>query len=225
MRRTVVDETRPRTPKVKILITTFVTKTFQSWFNVTANRSLEKADLTPEGLEAADALGKEWSNVRIDHIYASSLERAVQTAEKISEHNIDHPKVEQNDELKEQRWGTVVEEYYKEGKTDEARTFLFSRPYSRSYRPPGGGESSEDLCARSHAFVENDVLGRFGVCLTELPKVTSRFYSLPPETLPDGIPHVLAVSHNTLMNELYEELMYWNKPHENTYFSWGTATW
>jgi hypothetical protein len=49
-------------------------------------------------------------------------------------------------------------------------------------------------------FVENEVLGKFGVCRLKVPEwVRIR----DPETLPEDLPHVVVVSHNVLMKELF----------------------
>jgi probable phosphoglycerate mutase len=198
-------------------------------FNVPeSDRSVDQDNLTPQGQAQAERLGKEWSSVRIDHLYSSSLKRAAQTAEKISEFNVDHPTVERREELEEQYWGKVALEYYKDRNDTMVRETLWPRPYDRKYRPGGDGESMEDLCVRAHAFVENDILGRFGVCLPEISKAirdVSTGWCDDPKILPDGIPHVVVVSHNTFMNELHEELMFWNKSHDPTSYSWHNAHW
>jgi broad specificity phosphatase PhoE len=57
--------------------------------------------LTFFGQEQAETLGEQWADVRIDQLWASTLERAYVTADVLSQHNKDHPETKRFDCLKE----------------------------------------------------------------------------------------------------------------------------
>jgi Fructose-2,6-bisphosphatase len=185
--------------------------------------------LTATGCAQADALGGKWSNVRIDHLFSSTLERAVDTAHAISAQNTSHPKIEQNRRLVEHHWGKTAIDYWIRGDSVMLRETITGPGYStdRKHVPSGRGESYHNAGVRAREFVESEILGRFGVCLSEDP--TSRTHSgeeITAETLPEGIPHVVVVSHNVFLTELYEGLLCWNKDHHQmTNVHWSNATW
>jgi broad specificity phosphatase PhoE len=157
------------------------------------------------------------------------LERAVQTANGISAHNISHPEVEQTSKIVEHYWGTEALKCSRKGQHEAARYELagsYGGAPKRDFRPRGGGESYKDVGERARDFVENEVLGRFGVALSEVSKdLLDEQKSKTPDILPEGIPHVVLVSHNLFLTELYEGLLFWNKVHKDTRNYWANAAW
>jgi probable phosphoglycerate mutase len=184
--------------------------------------------LTAQGRDQAKALGKKWSNVRIDHLYSSILERALDTALEISTQNISHPEIEKSLRLVEHHWGYNAIDYSNRGMNDQVRYELggFGPGVDRNHVPSGGGESYNNVASRAREFVESQILGRFGVCLSEVPEsLTNEETAVTAETLPEGIPHIVIVSHNVFLTELYEGLLYWNKDHKMTDIYWPNAGW
>lgn len=164
----------------------------------------------------ADSLGRQWANVRIDALYSSTLERAYDTATAITKHNIGHPEIIPREFLIEQKHGTYVAEMMMRGAEARAieamtgRSSRDARPPIRSHRPADGGESLEDVATRARLAILM-VLTKYLVKLEERPKSFVEKEKVDmPEDLPDGVPHVVIVSHNIFLTELYEELLCWN---------------
>lgn len=188
----------------------------------------EPDPLTPTGCIQAEALGKEWSKVHIDHLYSSTLKRAVDTAREISTHNVGHPEIEQRAALVEHRWGETALDYSRNGYHDAAMRALTGgySPINRKYRPSGGGESYNDVAIRGKTFLLTEILGKFGAPVSQAPKsLREKEKALTAESLPEGIPHVVVVSHNIFLTELYEGLLCWGKEHEMMNYCWNNAGW
>jgi hypothetical protein len=78
-------------------------------------------------------------------------------------------------------------------------------------------ESHNDVGKRAIEFVENEVLGRF-----DAPQEAELEN---PETLPEGMPHVVIVGHNLFLTELYEGLLFWHQDNKEGNVSWTNASW
>jgi hypothetical protein len=219
-----------------------LTHTIKSERNLYGRYIDEPDFLTEQGQSEANSLGLEWANVHIDHLYSSTFERAVQTAKAISAQNVSHPEIEQTKKIVEHYWGQTAIDYSKRGAHDLVRQALSGKwgggTPERDYRPEGGGESYQDVAVRARDFVEDEILGRFGVALSDVSKDLVDRQSSPKDrygrlkspvtadVLPEGIPHVVVVSHNIFLTELYEGLIYWNSgTHRNTYNYWANASW
>jgi broad specificity phosphatase PhoE len=186
---------------------------------VTLESDVKDDPLTSYGRSQAKKLGEQWSNVRIDHLYASYLKRAVNTAREISEQNVGKPEIEERSELREHDTGDSTY-LFKEGLI---RTLRVSGTASkRRYKYDESTESYEEVSKRAREFVEEEVLGKFGVCQLDVPKQVDL---QNPGTLPEGLPHVVIVSHNVFITELYEGLLYWNREHFETDIHWNNACW
>ncbi|KDQ63917.1 hypothetical protein JAAARDRAFT_27583 [Jaapia argillacea MUCL 33604] len=160
--------------------------------------------------------------------------RAHQTAQAVVEWNKSKPAIILTDRLVEQDFGREVEKLMSKGLDDEAlkeRVGWFDddgHP-SRTHRPSKGGESMDDVARR--AFVQvMQVLQEHGVCLGEAPRrVHDERVSHRPcgeMELVEGVKHVVFVSHNLFLCELWEGMLSWNQPkHEWTKNSYKNATW
>jgi len=189
--------------------------------------------LTPRGEIQAKALGLRWLDIRIDYLLSSPLTRAVQTAEAIAYINQSNPEIMQMDILKEQDHGKLFRSYMAAGKINAANTLRrgcassdFDGVVPRNYRAPEGGESYNDLVARGARLLK--CLAKMGVELTVPPRELSEEYtstSLPDE-LPKTVPHIVVVSHNLFLSELYDALHCWGKPeHVGKMFDYQNANW
>jgi len=71
------------------------------------------------------------------------------------------------------------------------------------------------------------ILSNYAVNLSEAPEFfLEKKMTDIPAVLPDGIPHVVIVSHNIfLMMELYEKLHSWGREHSETDCNWKNAGW
>ncbi|KAM6490043.1 hypothetical protein JOM56_014622 [Amanita muscaria] len=87
-----------------------------------------------------------------------------------------------------------------------------SRPLSR-HSPAEGGESFATVALRAEAIIRM-ILSSHGVELSEAPEfLLDEKTTTTSAILPDGIPHVVIVSHNVFLMELYEKLQSWGKDH------------
>jgi hypothetical protein len=98
----------------------------------------------------------------------------------------------------------------------------------RDHRPSGGGESFDDVAKRGRQFIEKEIIGKFMVPLArsldsfaDLKRTRSE--EIPPEL--EGIPHVVIVSHNVFLNELYEGMDCWYEGEVDTRAEWHNAGW
>jgi broad specificity phosphatase PhoE len=108
-------------------------------------------ELTYLGREQAEQLGKEWTNVRIDQLYSSTLVRALDTARQIAKYNQGTPEIEQSEQIVERYLGTACVQYLKEDDICAYNKEIMGVESGfppRDYRPGGGGESFEDVAKR-----------------------------------------------------------------------------
>lgn len=186
--------------------------------------------LTERGRRQADSLGKDWADTRIDHLLSSPLHRAHDTAKALSSHNEGHPEIELHPALVERRYGGKVVRLMQDGCTTSAQeelrgcSFPFE-PLRRDHCPAEGGESMEMVAFRAEAII-HFVLNKYGVSLSEAPEfVLEKKKTDTPAVLPDGVPHVVIVSHNVFLMELYEKLYSWGGRHNETNCNWRNAEW
>ncbi|KAH8110889.1 phosphoglycerate mutase-like protein [Phellopilus nigrolimitatus] len=165
--------------------------------------------LTDRGRQQAAALGARWKDVRIDALLSSHLTRAKDTAQAIADANIGHPEVVVEDNLHERKYGTYVD-----GIKDTPGFYRAVNGYSsfgsnpdRTHRPICGGESFSDVAERAYTAMVK-ILSKYGKALDEP-------YREQAKNLPDDIPHVVIVSHNIFLTELYECILQWHEPRWN----------
>ena len=108
--------------------------------------------LNEYGIELARITGEALKDVHFDYIFSSPLKRAYKTAELI---RMDRPvKIITDDRLKEICFGV------NEGVSSELITedfhYFFDAP--DKYIPAQGGETYEQLCARSQAFIDSVIV-------------------------------------------------------------------
>ena len=96
----------------------------------------------------------------------------------------------------------------------------------RDYRPPGGGgESPYDVAFRAKQGLIK-VLKNYGKDLDKPPKdFLDKVVIDSPNVLPKGIPHVVIVSHNIFLAELYEAIFRWNSTYHMTTCNYGIGEW
>jgi probable phosphoglycerate mutase len=78
---------------------------------------------------------------------------------------------------------------------------------------------------RGEIFIRS-ILNTHGVNLSEAPEFfLNKKTTATPAVLPDGIPHVVIVSHNVFLSELYEKLQYWGKEYSLTDCDYKNTSW
>ncbi|KAM6493749.1 Histidine phosphatase superfamily [Amanita muscaria] len=200
-----------------------------------ANQSVWYGDdvpnpLTDAGRLQAKSLGKNWEDTRIDYLLSSPLERALCTANTLSDHNEGRPEVVIHPNLVERRYGAKVARLmrYNDEAAQEAlrgQSAYSPEPISRLHRPPEGGESMAMVALRAEGIIRM-ILSKHGVKLSEAPEfLRDEKTTTTPAILPDGIPHVVIVSHNVFLMELYEKLYSWGEDHVETSCDWKNANW
>ena len=185
--------------------------------------------LTAMGQHQADTLGKAWADTRIDYLLSSPLQRAHDTAKALSSHNEGHPKVITKNSLVERKYGGKVHQLMQ---WDRQAAQIALRGWSSRYGPPSrshcpaeGGESM-DMVARRAERIIRLILAIHAVDLSEAPQFfLEKKTTDTPAVLPDGIPHVVIVSHNVFLMELYEKLRSWGRAHSETNCNWRNAAW
>ncbi|KAF8521747.1 histidine phosphatase superfamily [Hysterangium stoloniferum] len=210
--------------KYKYAVISFI-RHAQSESNVYDGMDGGMADkLTAIGQDQARELGQKWANVRIDALLSSDMERAQATAQAIVDFHSSTLELTKIHYLREQDHGPKVAQYMRWGDFHKAQSLRTGGypPASedgRSYRPPDG-ESANDVVERGVFALQLAIL-QYGRSLpsppTELldkgpPKC------LPADQLPDDVPHIVFVSHNILLSELYEALLSWEA--ENHRYLW-----
>lgn len=186
--------------------------------------------LTPRGQLQADSLGRDWAGTHIDRLISSPYQRAHDTAKALSSHHEGHPEIEIHPSLVERRYGGKVHRlmiWDREAAFEELRGKpSYSRgPISRVHCPAEGGESMETVALRAE-FIIRRVLTADAVKLSEPPGFfLEKKTADTPAVLPDGIPHVVIVSHNVFLMELYDKLYSWGKEHLETECDWRNADW
>jgi probable phosphoglycerate mutase len=185
--------------------------------------------LTENGRFQAETLGKNWADTRIDLLVSSPLTRAHDTAKALSDHNKGHPKIVTLHELVERKYGRKVLRLMR-GDYGAARFELTGKtphgsgPLSRFHTPAEGGESLDDVAQRAERIIRL-ILSK-GVDLSEAPEFfLNKKTTDTPSVLPDGIPHVVIVSHNVFLGELYDKLKYWGGNYRMTACDYRNAAW
>lgn len=193
----------------------------------------EKDDsLTKGGRRQAEQLGNNWKHVNIDALLSSTLQRAHLTALQIIEHNDDTTlKVTTDDRYIERRMGQAVVDALRTGYPTIAMSLCSglspdqSGSISRDYKPPGGGESLNDVAFRARLSL-TELLGKYGKEMDEPPKdFLDKTVIDSPNVLPEGIPHVVVVSHNIFLSELYESMFGWNSSYRTTTCEYRNTDW
>ncbi|EIM84911.1 phosphoglycerate mutase-like protein [Stereum hirsutum FP-91666 SS1] len=212
--------------------------------NVNPNSKPDDADpdpLTSEGQSQATALGNSYAHTRIDVLLSSTYERAVSTALEISKSNDNDVPITKEPNLIERKLGTSIPRLMSKGlfKTAIAERDgnLYDGSVNREHRPQGGGESLSDVERRSENVLA--ILLKYAVALDKVPSVVEgndpvRRYEASTgdddtgglQEVPEGIKHVVLVSHNAYMGEFYEMLLSWGKDdHEQTAVHYGNTQW
>ncbi|KAF8525499.1 phosphoglycerate mutase-like protein, partial [Hysterangium stoloniferum] len=218
--------------KYKYAVISFI-RHAQSESNVNPRVDAGKADkLTAKGQDQARKLGQEWANVRIDTLCSSDFERAKATAQAIVDFHSSTLELKKTSSLREQDHGPEVAQHMQRGDFYGAQR-LRSGGYSpasedgRSYRPPGG-ESANDVVSRAVLMLQLAVL----VLGRELPSPPPELLDKgprerqPADQLPDGVPHIVFVSHNILLVELYEALLSWEaEKHRYLWVDYHNTEW
>lgn len=137
------------------------------------------------------------------------MQRASHTAIEIAKHNHDA-----NLEV-------ITHDVYVEART----SWCTSRGLTpRDYQLPGG-ESLEQVSARAKASLVT-LLAKYGKELDEPPKeFLDKVVIDSPNVLPEGIPHVVVVSHNGFLSEFYDSMYGWNKAHRVTTCEYNNVDW
>ncbi|KAF9512112.1 hypothetical protein BS47DRAFT_1345919 [Hydnum rufescens UP504] len=173
--------------------------------------------LTEVGRFQAESLGKEWANTRIDYLMSSPLERAHDTAKALSDHNETHPEVHTLSLLVERQYGRRVPQLMRYNQRAGREELTGRSAYSF-------GVVLEGAVLRGEIVIRS-VLQTRGV-ISEPPEFfTNKKTTTTPAVLPDGIPHVVIVSHNVFLSELYEKLHYWGGDYKETKCDYRNAGW
>ena len=192
----------------------------------------ENNHLTDHGRGQVERLGKDWRDVHIDVLHTSTLERAYETALAIAKHNQDaNLKAIPNDVYVERKTGQAVIDAIRAGYNQRATALYSGVPPGqpgvtpRGYIPPDGGESPNQVARRAMLSLR-DLLYEYGKELDEPPKeFVDKKVIDSPNVLPEGIPHVVVVSHNIFLAELYEAMYKWNSDHRMTTCHYRNADW
>jgi len=193
----------------------------------------ENDHLTSHGRGQAQRLGKDWEDVRIDVLHASTLQRAHHTALQIAKHHRDATlEVITDDRYVERKTGQAVIDALRAVNQQRAATLYTGLSPSQSgttprdYEPPGGGESPNLVALRARGSLIALLL-KYGKELDEPPKeFVDKTVINSPNVLPEGIPHVVVVSHNIFLSELYESMFGWNSDHHRmTTCHYSNADW
>ena len=176
----------------------------------------ENDSLTAAGKGQAERLGKDWRDVHID-VLSSILQRAHHTALQIAKHNRDATlEVITDDKYVEKKQGQGVIDALRAWDQQRATSLYTgllpgqSGITPRDYTPPGGGESPNHVAMRAKLSLIM-LLREYGKELDEPPKeFVDKTVINSPNVLPEGIPHVVVVSHNIFLAELYESMFGWH---------------
>lgn len=122
---------------------------------------------------------------------------------------------------------------YIEGRTQEGALalgrVLINGIVPRSHTPPDGGESLDTVAQRAKTFILS-IVEEHAVETGKGPEEfdLEMWKGNDATRIPPGLPHVVAVSHNVFLGELYELLHHWNSTEERTTgFNrfWRNANW
>jgi probable phosphoglycerate mutase len=105
------------------------------------------------------------------------------------------------------------------------RWFLHGPEVTRRNYQPEGGESYEQVSSRAKRSLVA-LLAQHGKELDEPPKEFSDEVVIEsPNVLPEGIPHVVVVSHNGFLTEFYDSMYGWNTTHCMIANGYDNAEW
>ena len=183
--------------------------------------------LTERGQNQAVSLGKNWADTHIDHLWSSPHLRAHDTAKALSSYNQGHPTIVNDLDLVERRYGDKVHRLMRYDKEAGAEALTGSRyrTLNRRHCPEEGGESMEMVASRAEKVIRL-ILTKYAVNRSEPPEFFLKKKTTDtPTDLPDGIPHVLIVSHNVFFMELYEKMFSWGSSHSETACHWNNTDW
>jgi len=191
----------------------------------------ENDPLTAIGKSQATALGIRWKDVHVDGLHSSPLKRAYDTAIKISEQNESCPKIVTSGLFIERRTGEDVNDLVKRGMFDEAGDLFIGVPRymsgatPRDYRPPNGGESPNDVVNRARKGLKF-LLHTYGKKSEEPPReFVDKVTNEDINAIPEGIPHLVVVTHNIFLCELYEAMLGWNSSYRMTTCNYSNTDW
>ncbi|KAJ8694715.1 hypothetical protein PTI98_007367 [Pleurotus ostreatus] len=202
----------------------------ESQSNAGSSRIMDP-QLTSQGRYQASALGRQWSNVRIDKLYLSNTTRTRETTDCILESRTG-AEVEKAEKkiLIELDLGAEVQALLMAGRSDAAHSLRTDngravQPISvrRRHRTPGG-ESPEDVARRAQLALLHLIFDH-GVQLASPPEEASDDSHSWDGTLIDGIPHLVVVSHNLFLSELFESLQCWEKTTHVETMEYRNAGW
>ncbi|KAF4593366.1 hypothetical protein EYR38_009080 [Pleurotus pulmonarius] len=189
--------------------------------------------LTSQGRYQASEVGqhRQWSDVRIDKLYLSNTTRTRETTECILESRTGaEVETAENEILTELDLGAEYKALLMAGRSDAARSLrtgggLAISPTSvrRRHRTPGG-ESQEDAARRAQLALLHLIFDH-GVQLASPPEQASDDSTSWDGTLIDGIPHIVVVSHNLFLSELFESLQCWEQPTHIETMDYRNAGW
>jgi probable phosphoglycerate mutase len=78
---------------------------------------------------------------------------------------------------------------------------------------------------RAEVFIRS-ILAKYGVTRSDAPEfLLNKKTTEKPDVLPDGIPHVVIVSHNVFLMEFYEKLKSWGGEWQITNCDYRNAEW
>jgi probable phosphoglycerate mutase len=81
------------------------------------------------------------------------------------------------------------------------------------------------VATRAEAIIRM-ILGDYAAYLSEAPGFfLEKKMTDTPAVLPDGIPHIVIVSHNGFLMEFYDKLYSWGREHVATKSDWKNADW
>jgi len=183
--------------------------------------------LTERGQNQAVSLGKTWADTHIDHLLSSPHLRAYDTAKALSSHNQGQPTIALDPFLVERRYGGKVARLMRYNKEAGLEALMGSRygPPRRWHCPEEGGESMEMVAFRAEKVIRS-IFSKYAVNRSEFPEFfLEKKTTDTPTDLPDGIPHVVVVSHNVFFMELYEKMASWRSVHSETNCHWNNTDW
>ncbi|KAF8529716.1 histidine phosphatase superfamily, partial [Hysterangium stoloniferum] len=187
-------------------------------------------ELTTRGQDQARQLGQEWASVRTDAIYSSDMARAKATAQAIIDVHSSTLELKTLSRLREQAHGPEVEECMRWCDYSRARRLRTggyhpSSQEARLHRPPDG-ECPTDVAERG-VLVLQYLIHRYGRYLPSPPAELLEDRPIQSANqLPDGVPHIVIVSHNLFLSELHEALLSWNEEqHRDSWIEYGNTHW
>jgi probable phosphoglycerate mutase len=172
--------------------------------------------LTDIGKLQAKSLGERWSNVRIDAICSSDMNRAMATAAEIVNFHSSKLQLETNNWFREQDVA---------GWENHERPGL-NREDARGYA--AHGREPLDYVVNRSLMAIVILVRKYGIYLRTPPtELFGDSHSLTdPSKLPDNVPHIVIVSHNILLSELYEALFSWTaEKHVNLGIEYANTGW